>query len=576
MSSSIAARRTSLGLLIGLLAWAASAVAGPAEETPSVRMAANPEQLVDAATGPAFLPPADYREAFEAALQARTFSLDLAPLPQPLDEAGDPRSTITAEEIETYAGRLVAFAEQSRRDGEILWGRIEGTRYERAAHDWIFETLESFGIEHVERDRFPPYEKIWFPTANRLEVTDAPGFAEGHAHVFPDAITPFPSKTTPAEGIEGPLVYVGDGSAAELAGRDLTNKIVMLRGRAESSALFSSVRIAYSRLATGRHGVPAGVIVWWAVPGVSQVAGRVGAPGGGDELGEALPWISLGDDDGYYLRKLLDRASPDDPVRVRMVVRGRNRPPSELETGNVHAFLPGRSGRYILIHTHVDGYFYGLHDNGASVAAHLALARHYASKPAAERPHGFIFLFQGGHERTGVGGTRDFVAKHTRLLREKLLMATRLEHFGFVQQLREGPFRGPTNVASPLFFTISNRSPLLIDLFKQAASAYGVVVADRAMTDLATDEIALYPPFAELGDPIFAGWLQTGAYYHSTADVDLNGIRFGEVERVARAYAYVFDGLAAYSLADLRRGERERPTGNPYASPVFKLFLGNF
>lgn len=567
------------GLIFFPLALFLAAMAIPAAsagDAQSVKMAATPEELVDSATTPAFLPPEAYRAAFREALAERTFSLGLDPIPPSIDESTDPRAAITAEQIEQFAEQLVDFAEQSRRDGQILWGRIEGTRYERAALDWIYASLEEFGLEDVHRDRFPPYEKIWFPTANHLEVTAAPGFSPGHVHAFQHAITPFPSKPTPSEGLERELIYVGDGTASELSGRDLTDKIVMVRGRAESSALFSSVRIAYSRIATGRYGEPAGVIVWWAVPGVAQVAGRVGAPGGGDELGEALPWISLGDDAGYYLRKLLDRATPDVPVRVRMVVEGRNRPPSELETGNVYAFLPGRSGQYVLVHSHVDGYFYGLHDNGGSVAAHLALARYYASKPIEERPHGFIFLFQGGHERTGVGGTRHFAAKYEERLRKNLLMATRLEHFGFTQQLREGPFGGPTNVASPLFFTTSNRSPVLTDLFKAAASAYGVVVADRAMTDLATDEIALYPPFSDLGDPIFAGWLQTGAYYHSTADVDLHGIHYHELERVTRAYAFVFDALGPFTVADLRRGERRRPTDNPYASPLFRLFLGNF
>ena len=116
----------------------------------------------------------------------------------------------------------------------------------------------------------------------------------------------------------------------------------------------------------------------------------------------------------------------------------------------------------------------------------------------------------------------------------------------------------------------------LVDVGAIVAVVNGVVVADRAGTDMPTDEIALYPPFADLGDPIFAGWLQTGAYYHTTADVDLRGISFREMERVARAYAYVFDRLGPLTLADLRRGERAGPMDNPYASPLFKLFLGNF
>ena len=70
---------------------------------------------------------------------------------------------------------------------------------------------------------------------------------------------------------------------------------------------------------------------------------------------------------------------------VRMVVEGRNHPPAELQTGNVYGILPGKSGKYIMMFTHVDGYFYGLHDNGASVAANLALARYYAALPLEQR-----------------------------------------------------------------------------------------------------------------------------------------------------------------------------------------------
>ena len=44
---------------------------------------------------------------------------------------------------------------------------------------------------------------------------------------------------------------------------------------------FFAHREAFS--ATGAYGSPAGVVVWWDVPDTEQVAGRVGAPGGGDD-----------------------------------------------------------------------------------------------------------------------------------------------------------------------------------------------------------------------------------------------------------------------------------------------------
>jgi len=538
-------------------------------------MAKDPKELVESVTVPAFLPPDEYNRQFSEAAEKRIFPIGIAPLKQPRNPTNDPRSRITASEIETYAEQLVEFSEQSRRDGNILWGRIEGTKYEQAAHEWIFTKLKEFGIDDVHYDKFPTYESIWFPSANSLDVVDAPGFADGQTFAVEGAITPFPSKNTTGGGARAELVYVGDGTPAELAGRDLTGKIVMVRGRAESSALFSSVRIAYSRIATGEWGTPAGFIVWWQLPGVEQVAGRIGAPGGGDQLGEVVPWISVNDENGYYLRKLLDRASPTNPVMVRMVVEGRNHPPAELQTGNVYGILPGKSGKYIMMFTHVDGYFYGLHDNGASVAANLALAKYYASLPLEQREHGLIFLFEGGHERTGVGGTRHFASKYTDLMKNDILLISRMEHLGFTQQLKEGFLTGQTNIGSPVFLTLSNRSPLLLELFKQAASDYGVSMADNYSIDFATDEIAVYPPFNDFGSPVFAGWLQTGAYYHTTADVDMNGMSYTEIEKAARGMAFIFDELVKHTVADLREGESPIPEDSVYSSLLFKLFLGN-
>ena len=538
-------------------------------------MAKDPQELIDSVTVPAFLPPDEYERQSSEAAAKRLFPIGLPPLRQPRNSPNDPRSQIKASEINGYADKLVGFAEQSRLDGNILWGRIEGTKYEQAAHSWIYATLKSFGIEDVQYDKFPTYESIWFPSANSLDVVQAPGFDDGQTFAVAGAITPFPSKTTPAGGLQAELIYVGDGTPAELAGRDLTGKIVMVRGRAESSALFSSVRIAYSRIATEQWGKPAGFIVWWQIPGVKQVAGRVGAPGGGDQLGEVIPWISVNDENGYYLRKLIDRATPSNPVKVRMVVEGRNHLPSELQTGNVYGILPGKSGKYIMMFTHVDGYFYGLHDNGASVAANLALARYYAAQPIEQREHGFIFLFQGGHERTGVGGTRDFATKYADLMRNDLLLVSRMEHLGFTQQLKEGFLTGPTNSGSPIFLTLSNRSPLLLNLFQEAASEYGVSMADIYSTDFATDEIAFYPPFNDFGAPVFAGWLQTGPYYHTTADVDMNGISYAEMEKVARGMAFIFDQLGNHTIADLREGETPLTNDSVYSSPAFKMFLGN-
>ena len=537
-------------------------------------LATSPRALVEMLEEVSFLAPSDYRQKIESERAAHAFPLGLEQLAQKLDEAADPRRGIKAQELDAYAEVLAGIALESRRDGELLWGRIQGTRYERKTHQWIFQQLQSFGLEDVRHDKFSSQYPQWRPTTCDLVVTRAPGFAPDQTHEFGEAITAFVSATTPQAGIETEMVYVGDATPAELRGRDVSGKIVLLRGRTQPSAIINSARTAYSRLVEGSYGVPAGVVVWWDVPGAAQVAGRVGAPGGGDAIGQAVPWTSIGDDDGLYLRKLLDRASDDNPVTVRLNVQGHMESGEQRMSGNVYAILPGQSGDYIVIPTHVDGYFYGIHDNGAAVALNLALARHYARVPFAERQHGLIFLFQGDHEVPGVGGTLPFIEKHKKMMQEQLLLVLRPEHLGMIRPLDEGIYVGSSNVTDPLMLLVSNRSPVLIDIFKQAIHNYAIPTGDLVYVDPAADEAAFHPPYNDLG-AISSGWIQTGKFYHSTADVDRGGVNFKQMEKLARAHAYVIDQLSGVSKEDLSRGGYPVPEKSIYQSDLVKIMMGN-
>jgi len=537
-------------------------------------LATSPESLLEMLEAASFLKPVDYRQKIAEQRAAHAFPLGLEQLPQKLDERTDPRRGINAGELAAYADVLTNIALESKRDGEVLWGRIQGTRYERKTHQSIYQQLRSFGLKDVHYDKFPSQYPQWRPTTCELMVTGAPGFAAGQTFAFEQAITAFVSATTPVAGIEAALVYVGDGTPSELRGRDLGGKIVLLRGRTQPSAILNSARTAYSRIAEGSYGIPAGVIVWWDVPGAEQVAGRVGAPGGGDSIGQAIPWTSIGDDDGLYLRKLLDRATEDNQLTVRLNVQGHMESGDQRISGNVYAMLPGISGHYIVVPTHVDGYFYGIHDNGAAVALNLALARHYAQVPAAERQHGIIFLFQGDHEVPGVGGTLPFIDKHRKLMEENLLLVLRPEHLGMIRPLDEGIYEGSSNITDPLMLLVTNRSPVLIDIFKRAIDSYNIPTGDLVYVDPAADEAAFHPPFNDLG-AISSGWIQTGKFYHSTADVDRAGVNFKQIEKLARAHAYVIDQLSAVSKADLHRGGTPVPEKSIYRSDLIKIMMGN-
>ena len=476
-------------------------------------LAASPETLIEMLAEKSFLRPEEYREVLRVERSAHSDPIGLTQLPQILDPETDPRRDMTAAGIERDARMLVAISRESKESGELLWGRIQGTKYERKALERILERLKSIGFEDVHYDSFPVGFPQWRPTINRLSVVAAPGFRPKEQFEFPEAITAFVSAATPDGGVRAPVLYVGDGTAAELQGRELEDKIVLLRGRTQPSALLNSARTAYSRVVSGAYGIPAGVIVWWDVPGARQVAGRVGAPGGGDSIGEAVPWTSIGNDAGLYLRKLLDRASVAEPVIAELEIAGRMESGTDRISGNVYAVLPGVSGDYIVIPTHVDGYFHGLHDNGSSVALNLALAEHYIGVPPEKRKHGIIFLFEGDHEVPGVGGTLPFVKKHRRLMEEHLLLVLRPEHLGMVRRLDESLYQSDSNVAEPLMLLVTNRSPDLIDLFKRAAANYGIAMGDLVYSDPAADEAAFHLPYNELG-AISAGWISVGKFSH--------------------------------------------------------------
>ncbi|MGL6313755.1 M28 family peptidase [Vibrio sp. WXL103] len=544
-------------------------------------MADSPEALIQLLSEAAFVPTEEYKLRYQDALESASFVVPQRSLPQVLDESTDPRNTITAQEIEGYADELIDFAKQSRDDGEILWGRIQGTKYERMALDWAEDKLNKFGFEHIYHDKFPSGQAQWRPTKNDLKVVSAASIEEGSTYTVRSAITAFESGLTAEQGIEGEAIYVGDGTRSELQGRDLQDKVVLLRARVSPGALMNTARVAFARISSGEWGTPAGVVVWFDIPDADQIAGRVGAPGGGDSIGRAMPWTGVNYEDGVYLRKLIDRATPEEPVKLHLNVQGVMDPPEQRMTGNVYGVLPGKSGKYIIVISHLDGYFYGLLDNAGAVGKNMALARHYINRDPETLEHGVIFMFHGDHEVPGLGGTRDFTKRWKERIDEDLLLVVRSEHLGFKAPMNEGIISSASNATMPLMLTLTNQSPLLMEIIDQAQYNYNLPSGDRAVADPSIDEMAFYPPhyYPPEGKPmpISVGYVQTGLQYHTTADVDADMISFDALEKYTRAHAFIIDELFNYTEADLRENDVPYAAeNNIYTSDMSILTLGDW
>jgi hypothetical protein len=124
---------------------------------------------------------------------------------------------------------------------------------------------------------------------------------------------------------------------------------------------------------------------------------------------------------------------------------------------------------------------------------------------------------------------------------------------------------------------VTNRSPLLIDIFKQAIRNYAISVADFVYVDPAADETNFHPPYNDL-DAISAGFSKSGIHYHTTSDVDHDLVSFEEMEKLGRAHAYVIDQLAPYTKEDLQKDALSQPDPEKsiYQSELFKMMFGNY
>ncbi|MBW2271465.1 MAG: M28 family peptidase [Deltaproteobacteria bacterium] len=492
--------------------------------------------LLAAGAGPShgqdasFLPAPELEARLERALGEAGRHAVLPPAAPP----GDGRyADLRGEEIHRDLARLTEFSLESRRSGQPIWGRVMGTPAERRAAEWVRDRFRALGLEQVELTPVP-LEPQW--TLREVGLTLRAG--EGDSSVpLASAMAGYGSPSTPPEGIEAPLVYVGLGTPADLRDRDLKGKIALVHSRALAGASFHTGESAVSRIVAAGDAV--GVIVMVDQPGNAQVLTRNGPDG------PKLPNLSVGFLDGTYLRKAIEHAPADAPARVRMRIRAER--VEGLASVAVSAMLPGQGDEVLGFQAHLDGYWQAVTDNGGGVATVLALARHYAARPKHERRRSLLFLVTGGHENGSVGASH--FARHHRELLARTTLVLELEHVA--STLVSGTIGGhyqPTSIEAPVGIFVTNRSPAVLSALRAASEHYAIPVNQDHLPFYWGDIIGLMPT----GVPC-AGWIGSNFYYHSSLD-SLEAVRPRSLERIARATASVVDALDAMDRKALEAG----------------------
>lgn len=371
------------------------------------------------------------------------------------------------------------------------------------AKDLLADNLRAFGFDEVYVEPHP--FDLW--RENDWSLTVDP---QGEAWQPETYFVPY-SGPTPAEGVEAPIVYLGEGEAEDFAAVDVSGKIVLvdlppMNISWEQMKLFTYMAYDPDDTAEGwEHPYPIG---WLEdvrrVHDLAQEGGAVGFIGvlqGYPEMGtfgyyapydgtlRPVPGLYLLDEDGDRLRQMVESGD----VTARLVLD------AEVSEGGgtawtVYGVLPGRSDQIIMVHTHYDAPWRSGIEDSSGVGMVSGLARYFASLSPEQRAHKMIFIFTGSH-MIGAPSNHAFMEEHAEDVMANLLVDICIEHIADDYN----PPAAPTGMVEPRgnFLT---ENPLLIAHFS------GVVRDHDAYRTL------VFPTGTPLGVPTDAGMFATSGY----------------------------------------------------------------
>jgi peptidase M28-like protein len=476
-----------------------------------------------------------------------------APLPARFaHRPGRGDETLDAAVLKTDQEAIVRFSFESLAAGDKVWGRRAGTSALTHTLEWVAASMKSAGLTDAHVEPFGVKDPMWRPTSWKVELVADPAFGAGSADITLASAFPQSGGATIQGGsLTAPIAYVGHGTDADLAGRDVNGKIAIVRVRPEPS-LFGSAE--------------QGVAQKLAKLGAVGVVNAVEGPGNAYYFDPRFacgtkPCFIVGGQDAWFLQQVIGKAAAAgvaDRLKLRLALASEER--TGVISGNTIATIAGKSPRRIIINAHADGYFQGGDDNASGLAVLVGLAKYFARQPQPE--HTLVFVASGGHHGPGNGPT-SLVATHPELKDIRLIV--NLEHVAYLDAVR-GKTRATNNIGmtwessvaeSAKAVGVTNMSPFLIDLWSKAPRCFGVVTYQSASTTVSGDlggYRALNAPMTQM--------IQSGTFYHSSGDV-LEQVPASGLERAARFHAYFIEQVDRAGDALISAG-----AGTPYRSTL--------
>jgi hypothetical protein len=242
--------------------------------------------------------------------------------------------------------------------------RLAGTAGERAGAEYVAAELEAIGVD-VELEEFASFvshgedPERFGPARVTVAGEDV---IEGKIYAF--------CASTPAGGVEAPVVWLGNGAAAAYAAPDAPD----VRGKIVLCELsFEAPHSESARLAE-RHGAVGLIVANWGDATHTSVAKAFwGNPEPVDLAGmPQIPVIGVSGPAGRRLRAVAEGGGT-----VRMDVQVDNHWTTAMQP---IATIPGASERFVLVYCHLDTLGPGMTDNTTGVVGLLELARLLSSR----------------------------------------------------------------------------------------------------------------------------------------------------------------------------------------------------
>jgi hypothetical protein len=473
-----------------------------------------------------------------------------APLPAHFPHRpGRSDELLDAAALKADQRKIVGFSLESLGAGDKLWGRRAGTPSFMRTLEWTVDAFKTAGLKDARVETFAVPAPMWVPKSWQVQLVGDAAFGAGTQTVSLASAFPQPGGASiPGGSLTAPVVYVGHGTDADLAGRDVKGKIAIVRVRPEPSLFGAGEQGVALKLA--KLGA-AGVVNAIEGPGNAQYVDPRFACG-------AAPCFMIGGQDAWFLQTVIGKAASAGVLdKLKMTLALTSEEQSGITSANGIATLSGKSAKRIIINAHADGYFQGGDDNASGLAVLVGLAKYFAKQP--QPAHTLMFVASGGHHGPGNGPT-SLVAAHPEL-KDGTVLILNLEHVAYGDVVR-GKVRAADNIGmtwetsvteAAKAVGVTNESPFLFDLWKRASRCYGVATYQSAGTTVSGD-LGGYRP---LNVPM-TQMIQSGTFYHASGDV-LEAVPAEGLERAARFHAFLIEQADQAPEALIAAGK-----GTPY------------